>query len=289
MKILSMFDGLSCGYEALIRAGIPVDEYVAYEINPNAIKVALKNHPDIKEMGSVIGADFTQYKGFDIVMGGSPCQSWSMSGYQKGIEDPRGQLLYEFIRALKEVQPKYFLLENVATKQEFEDFISNVVGVKPIMINSELVSAQYRKRQYWTNIPNIIQPEDKHIYLRDICLDASEVPENCWYTREFLYNGDDRKVQATILGPGFLRSTREVYNLNGKCNTLLCDGDGGNRVKKVYQNGRCRKLLPIEYERLQTLPDNYTDCICNSQRLSRIGDGWTVDVIAHIFSFIEDR
>lgn len=293
IKVLSLFDGIACGYEALTRAGIKVDRYVAYEIDKYSIKVAKKNHPDIEEMGDVCVADFTQYEGFDMVIGGSPCQDLSNFKYNiddvRGLEGDKSRLFYHFVRAIREVHPRYFLLENVASmEKKWCDVISEELGVKPIMINSDLVSAQLRKRLYWTNIENVSQPEDKGITIGDIVVPSDEVPAKYWYdNREFIYNGDDKKVQATLLGPGLMRNGRECYNLNSKCNTLLCDGDGGNRQKKIYQDGRCRKLMPIEYERLQTLPDNYTSCVADCHRYTAVGNGWTVDVIAHIFGFIK--
>jgi len=130
------------------------------------------------------------------------------------------------------------------------------------------------------------EPEDKGIVLNDIVFPSDKVPPKYWYDKPFTYNGDEKKVQCTLHITGH-RNMKEVYNLNGKCNTLLCDGDGGNRQKKIYQDGKCRKLMPIEYERLQTLPDNYTDCVSDSRRYTAIGNGWTVDVIAHIFTGVK--
>ena len=156
------------------------------------------------------------------------------------------------------------------------------------MINSALVCAAERKRLYWTNIPNVTQPSDKGIVLADIALPADEVPDKYWYRdRPFEYNGDDEKIQCTMLGSGFMRNTREVYNLKAKSNTLLCDGGGGNRQKKVYQGGKCRKLTPLEYERLQNLPDHYSEGVADSHRYTAVGNGWTVDVIAHIFTGLQ--
>ena len=172
-------------------------------------------------------------------------------------------------------------------QQKCADVISEELSVKPIMINSSLLCAAERKRLYWTNIPNIKQPTDRGIMLRDIVLRQECIPDKYWYNKPFTYNGDDKKVQCTLHING-QRNAKEVYNLNGKCNTILCDGDGGNRQKKVYQDGRVRKLMPIEYERLQTLPDNYTDCVSDSKRYTTIGNGWTIDVISHILSFIPD-
>ena len=168
LKVLSLFDGIGGGIEALKRTRIPIDTYIAYEIDKNAIKICQKNHPEVIEKGDIRGADFTQYEGFDLVIGGFCCQSFSIAGKQLGFKDERGQLFFEYLRALREVQPKYFLAENVAMKKEFENAISELLGVQPILINSALVSAQNRKRNYWTNIPNVTQPEDKHIMLADI-------------------------------------------------------------------------------------------------------------------------
>ena len=293
MKVLSLFDGISCGMVALERAGIPVERYVAYEIEPNAIKISKKNYPQIEHCGDVTTADFTQYADFDLLIGGSPCQDLSNYKYDrgdvKGLAGEKSCLYYHFVRAIKEVKPKYFLLENVASmEQKWVDIISTDLGVNPVMINSDLVSAQLRKRLYWTNIPYITQPQNLHIVLQDIVVPAAQVPDKYWYKREFIYNGDDTKVQATLLGSGLMRNMRECYNLNSKCNTLLCDGDGGNRQKKVYQGGRVRKLMPIEYERLQTLPDNYTSCASDSKRYTTVGNGWTVDVIAHILRGVKE-
>ena len=274
---------------ALERAGIPVERYVAYEIEPNAIKISQENHPQIEHCGDVTAADFSEYSGFDLLIGGSPCQD--LSSYKryrqdaKGLEGNKSSLFYHYVRALVECRPKWFLLENVASMEtRWADVISEELGVEPIMINSSLVCAAERKRYYWTNIPNVTQPKDEGLVLADIVLPAVDVPEKYWYkNRAFQYNGDDAADQATLLGRGFMSSMRYCRNLNAKCNTLLCDGDGGNRQKKVYQDGRCRRLMPVEYERLQTLPDNYTASVADSRRYTTVGNAWTVDVIAHIF------
>ena len=287
MNVLSLFDGISCGHVALERAGIKVDNYFASEIDKYAIKVAMKNYPNTIQLGNIINVDGFSLPKIDLLIGGSPCQDLSNYKYDrndvKGLEGSKSSLFYHYVRLLKEVKPTYFLLENVASMQDkWKDIISEELGVQPIMINSSLVCAAERRRYYWSNIPNITQPIDLKIFLKDIVVDATEVPKKYWYDKEFVYNGDDKKVQCTLDIKGH-RQVREVYNLNGKCNTLLCDGNGGNLQKKVYQNGKCRKLMPIEYERLQTLPDNYTDCVSDSRRYTAIGNGWTIDVITHIF------
>ena len=163
MKVLSLFDGISCGMVTLERAGIPVERYVAYEIDENAIKVSKQNYPHIEHCGDVTKADFTKYKGFDLLIGGSPCQDFStLNRTRDGLDGQKSHLFWEFVRALNEAKPKYFLLENnVSMSKEAKETITNVLGVSPIKINSSLVSGQMRNRLYWTNIPNLCQPMDK--------------------------------------------------------------------------------------------------------------------------------
>ena len=291
MKVLSLFDGISCGMISLQRANIPIERYVAYEIDKYAIKISRKNYPQIEQCGDVTTADFSQYIGFDLLIGGSPCQDLSNykhdRGKVEGLDGDKSRLFYYYVKALKEVKPKYFLFENVASmEQKWVDVISTELGVTPILINSSLVCAAERKRLYWTNIPNIIEPKDKRQVLKDIVLPAEQIPEKYWYLKyPITIHHGDVKVKATIHLNGH-RQAKEVYGLNHKCNTLLCDGNGGNLAKKIYQDNRVRRLTPLEYERLQTLPDNYTDCVSDSRRYTAIGNGWTVDVIAYIFSKI---
>lgn len=281
---------------ALERAGIKVDKYYASEIEPNAIKISQKNYPDIIQMGDI--TELTEEKlrnimPIDLIIGGSPCQDLSNYKYDrgevKGLNGSKSSLFYHFVRILKIINPKFFLLENVASmEKKWENVISQELGVKPIMINSSLVCAAERKRLYWTNIPNVTQPKNKHIFLKDIVLKAEDVPSKYWYTKyPITVHDGDVKVKATIHLNGH-RQTKEVYGLNYKCNTLLCDGNGGNLVKKIYQNNRVRKLTPIEYERLQTLPDGYTECVSDTRRYTAIGNGWTVDTIAHIFEGLKE-
>lgn len=292
MKILSLFDGISCGIIALERAGIPVKKYYASEVDKYAIKVSEANYPEIEQIGDITKVDFTQFQDIDMIIGGSPCQDLSAYKYDrgdvKGLEGSKSSLFYYYLEAIKTIKPKYFLLENVPMEPQWKDIITEELGVEPILINSNLVCAADRKRLYWTNIPNVTQPQDKGIILQDIVLPFNKVPLKYWYLKPFIYNGRHRKVECTLLQMKGQRNMKEVYNLRGKCNTLLCDGDGGNRMKKVFQWGRCRKLMPIEYERLQTLPDRYTEILSDSKRYSTIGNGWTVDVIAHIFKGLVD-
>ena len=289
MNVLSLFDGISCGHVALDKIGIKVHSYYASEILPDAIKITHSHYPTTFDLGDITRIDewiLDTLPEIDLLIGGSPCQDLSCYKFDRGeclgLEGKKSGLFYHYLRILKYVKPRYFLLENVPMEKVWEDTISECLGVKPILINSNLVCAADRKRLYWTNIPNVSQPIDKGIVLKDIVLDADEVDDKYWYNKSFTYNGDNEKVQCTLEMKGH-RHMKEVYNLNGKCCTLTtCNG--GNLQKKVYQNGRCRKLTPLEYERLQNLPDNYTKGVCDTSRYSAIGNGWTVDIIAHILS-----
>lgn len=295
MNVLSLFDGISCGQIALNKIGIS-GKYFASEIDKYAIKATQENYPNTIQVGDIIDLNYSDgflsngktewMVDFDILIGGSPCQDLSQyktSVYERtGLNGDRSGLFFEYLRLLKEVNPKYFLLENVVMSKEDESIITELLGVEPVLINSSLVCGAERKRLYWTNIKGVTQPDDKRIVLNDIVITADKVPDKYWYHGiPFTYNGNDKKVEAT-LEKKLQRSMKEVYNLNGKCNTLKCDGDGGDRQIKVFQNGMPRKLMPIEYERLQNLPDNYTSCLSDSRRYTAIGNGWTVDVIAHI-------
>ena len=211
MNILSLFDGMSCGRLALDRLGIKVDKYYASEIDKYAIQVSSANYPDIIQIGDVCEVKGEDYPDIDLVLAGSPCQGFSFAGNQLAFDDPRSALFFEFVRILKEVKPKYFLLENVKMKKEFLDVISEQVGVEPILINSALVSAQNRLRYYWTNIPGVEQPEDRGIVLRDILetepdekYDISEAKVdrvlNAKRGKGYFYNEDSEKIGTVIAG-----------------------------------------------------------------------------------------
>lgn len=287
MKVLSLFDGISCGMVALERAGIPVERYVAYEIDQNAIKISQKNWPQIEHCGDVTTADFTQYRDFDLLIGGSPCQSLSIvQSKTRQHLDGKSKLFFEYVRALEEMQPKWFLFENVASmNQESKTTISQLLGCEPIMINSEFFSAQQRPRYYWTNIPVPELPEISPLALRDVM--QKDVPEKYFYTYPLL-NVDMYKQVCAIMDFKNHDIHKRIFNPDFKCHTLTTVG-GGNAHKKVMDNGRARKLTPLEYERLQTLPDNYTACVADTNRYKAIGNGWTVDVIAHIFTGLKDK
>lgn len=290
MKVLPLFDGISCGMVALERAGIPVERYVAYEIEPNAIKISKKNYPQIEHCGDVTTADFTQYKGFDLLIGGSPCQSLSIvQSKTRQHLDGKSKLFFEFVRAKEEMQPKYFLFENVASmNEESKQVISECLGCNPIFIDSGDFSAQERPRYYWTNIPVLLDYKKSKAVLRDVLENA--VHSKYFYDYPLSKINFEKQVCATMVHNNH-EMHRRVFNPDFKCHTLtaVC---GGNQQKKVailerITGGyklRVRKLTPLEYERLQTLPDYYTAGVSDGARYKAIGNGWTVDVIAHIFT-----
>ena len=430
LKVLSLFDGMSCGQLALQRLGIEVDTYYASEIDKYAIQVTQANFPETIQVGDVCQLKAEDYQDVDLILAGSPCQGFSFAGKQLAFDDPRSALFFEFIRLLKEIKPKYFLLENVKMKQQFQDVITEQVSacypdfeggdlfgsqIKPILINSALLSAQNRQRLYWTNIPNIEQPEDKGMVLRDILEDNFDSERDKSYCtdanyykgasveqyqkkskRQLVSKPKQVGIATDIKGHDILK---RVYSPDGKSPTLNSMG-GGNREPKVVsgawrarsvkdgkrvawketkpqqmlelrkdqksnsiglvqkdsvvvkdlveeerivvdkekrqlliaeatkkgytviEDGDCfdisypnsktrrgrnmkykcnalttvnqnymrfenlswRKLTPLECERLQTVPDNYTNHVSNTQRYKMLGNGWTVDVIAHILN-----
>jgi len=365
VNVLSLFDGMSCGQLALQRAGFEVDRYMACEIDKYGMQVTRKNFPNTIQMGDVCALKGENLPPIDLLMGGSPCQGFSFAGKQLNFDDPRSALFFEFVRLLKETKPKYFLLENVRMKQEHQDVISEHLGVKPIMINSALVSAQNRVRLYWTNIPGLEQPEDKSIVLKDIledgvvdrtkshCLDANYFKGGNLksyfekHRRQLVFSKgglhrEPKVLCGRIVGRKINPETgkRDDYNpdikavqrleprLDEKCGTLttvqkdnvliikeatkkgyteIQDGDcfdatfptsktrrGRNMKDKSncltaanyeymrYEHPSYRKLTPMECERLQTVPDGYTEGVSNTQRYKMLGNGWTVDIICHV-------
>ena len=282
MNVLSLFDGISCGMVALERAGINVDSYNAYEIEHNAIEISKKNYPNIIHHGDVTKEDFTKYKGkVDLIIGGSPCQNLSIAGNKKGLEGEASKLFYDYVRALHESGAKWFLLENnESMTKENCDIITDIMGVEPIMINSNLVSAQDRKRLYWTNIPNIEQPSDKGIFLKDIVQPTKDKQDYSIYERMIA------KKEGTL---AYKKAWSSVRTLDQKSKTLTTShaisNSGATNIK--YTESEYYLPTPIECERLQTLPDNYTEGVSKTQRYKAIGNGWTVDVIAHIFSYLK--
>lgn len=305
MRVLSLFDGICCGHLALERAGIKIDSYDAYEIEKNAIKATETNFSDVVHHGDVTKEDFTKYQGkVDLIIGRSPCQGFSSSGKQLNFNDPRSKLFFEYVRAIKECQPKYFLLENVVMKKEWQDIISSYLGVEPIEINSSLVSAQNRRRLYWTNIPNVTLPEDKDIKLEDILEDIE-------FSNPAAIRGR-RLNKATIVGRrldknGHRKDTDKTIPITQCLEVRATNIDKSNCLTTVDKDNVLTPLpigrhpdafkdnLPFRYYttkemcRLQTVPDDFLTMIPDSAARKALGNGWTVDVIAHIFSFLPDE
>lgn len=301
---------------ALERAGIKVDRYVAYEIDKYATQVSEKNYPQIERHADVFEGEFENYKGFDLLIGGSPCTYWSVAKTNRETtsEGMGFELFMQYSRALKESEATYFLYENnFGIHKDIQKEISKVLGVEPIMINSALVSAQNRKRLYWTNIPEVKQPEDRGIILQDILLDhdytigaamrgrydeTGKVKQQIELRKDQKSNAlttvqkdcilVDRcyQVGTTQEIKGF-DAIKRVYSTEGKAPTLTTMQGGHREPKIAIDSNHWRKLLPIECERLQTLPDNYTEGVSKTQRHKALGNGWTIDVISHIFKSIE--
>ena len=427
MNVLSLFDGMSCGRLALDRLGIKVDKYYASEIDKYAIEVSSANYPDTIQIGDVCDVKGEDYPNIDLILGGSPCQGFSFAGHQLAFDDPRSALFFEFVRVLKEVNPKYFLLENVKMKKEFLDIISDQVGVEPILINSSLLSAQNRQRYYWTNIPGVEQPEDRGLVLKDILeTEADERPtkdternrrhhktpeQKSLTMTATMYKGAGNNGMTLVpmvdkipdksetiksqyyksskanferkgtfhatgvpldkskrVGTAYIKGhdiKKRVYSGEGKSPSIIADSgtvpkvvkggafrgraydkdgkrmdrDGSSvahktkqmlelrqddksnalttvqkdtlvvksaireKSKTVRSGGRgsydrhewdsvdemhWRKLTPLECERLQTVPDNYTNHVSNTQRYKMLGNGWTIEVIAHILKGIQE-
>lgn len=293
MNVLSLFDGMSCGQIALEKVGVDVNKYYASEIYEQAIKVTRKNYPNTIHIGDVRGIVGKALPKIDLLIGGTPCRNLSRAVinnpmHNQGLDGKHSNLFYEYVRIMREVEPKYFLMENVESMKNIDrDIISEALGVEPIMINSSLFSAQDRKRYYWTNIPLKEDIEDKELFLKDIIQDAEDVDDKYWYEQGFDFHGDDKRPVATlhINGHDILK---RVYGTHQKAPTLT-SCRGGNLQKKVFQSGKCRKLTPMEYERLQTVPEGYTEGVADTHRYNMLGDGWTVDVIAYIFEGLVDE
>ena len=278
--VLSLFDGISCGQIALERAGYEVRQYFASEIDKHAIKVTQTNYPNTIQLGDVTKVKGSDLPKIDLLIGGSPCQGFSFAGKGLNFEDPRSKLFFEFVRLKNETQPKYFLLENVVMKKEYEKVISEFLGVEPILINSNLVSAQNRKRLYWTNIPGVKQPVDKQIGWGEIR--EFGVADNFYYSKKGL---DWLKLDGERKGKKLA-----IWGENEKCQMVEAShfkNYSSQRFFGIEDEKGLRYITPKECERAQTVPDNYTSCVSNTQRYKMLGNGWTVDVIAHILSFAE--
>ena len=406
LRVLSLFDGMSCGQQALERIGVNVLEYYASEIDKHAIAVTMHNYPNTKQLGSVVDVDGYKLPKIDLLIGGSPCQSFSFAGKRKGMStkceteiltlehylelkadgyefEGQSYLFWEYMRLLNEVKPKYFLLENVIMGEKWEKILSKAIGVNAIEINSALVSAQNRRRLYWTNIgmqpqglfgdlESIIpQPKDKGVLLQDVL--ENDVPGKFYLTDKALARiekaatiGIKAKIDPDKSGTITIKnqsgqlaidnSTTLIESLKGclkfgrtdeakqlrkesmakgkdhtpfqkkqineidfekmntlttaitkdniiceimgnKANTLTPDAylatgernrdENGKAVLTSMCDRRLRRLTPTECERLQTVPDGYTSIVSDTQRYRMLGNGWTVDVIAHILSYGE--
>ena len=289
MNVLSLFDGMSCGQIALDKLGIKVDNYFASEIDKHAIEVTQSNYPDTIQIGSILDVKGVDLPKIDLLYGGSPCQSFSRAGDGSGF-DGKSKLFWEFVRVLKETKPTYFLLENVVMKKEWEQVITDALGVNPVNICSSSFSAQKRQRLYWTNIPFNSDITDRGITLNDIVEGDREEILNCPLVLDTYVDGSIKIKNATK--KGFLMANEgDSVNLEvptsktrrgrvgvGKTNTLNTACNYG-----MIKGGKLVELNVNDFEALQTVPKDYTSTVSDNQRKRMLGNGWTVDVIAHIF------
>lgn len=303
LNVLSLFDGISCGHAALERAGIHVDCYFASEIDKYAIRVTQNNYPDTIQLGDVRSVASEELPKIDLLIGGSPCTNFSTSGKMNGMTttDNRkitsleqyltlkndgasfsGQsyLFWEYVRLLRELKPKYFLLENVVMKKEWSNLITEAIGVDPVLIDAALVSAAVRRRLYWTNIPAIEQPKDRHITFGAV--------------RE--RGVDDAKIYYT---PSAIEWIKKHSERTGKKLRIIGDNEKMQMLEaSMYKKYSAQRFFAIEdihglryitvkeCERCMGLPDGYTSGVSNMQAYKQLGNGWNVDTIAHIFSFL---
>ena len=276
MKVLSLFDGMSCGQLALNRLGIKVDTYYASEIDKYAMQVTQANFPETIQVGDVCNLDPNDFKDVDLMLAGSPCQGFSFAGKQLAFDDPRSALFFEFIRLLKEIKPKYFLLENVKMKKEYLQVISEQVsacyleipfGIEPIFINSSLVSAQNRQRYYWTNIPNITQPEERGIVLRDIL--ETEPNDPTLMSDNFVYrqikNKKDRCLVTEDKEKASSLSAMEYVKNGRQGDYLACDNDGVPVDKELgegHKQDLQKEILPSFDENLKKMTTKDEKAYC---------------------------
>jgi DNA (cytosine-5)-methyltransferase 3A len=277
MNVLSLFDGISCGQIALNRANIPYDNYYASEIKPHAIKCTLDNYPNTIQLGDILNLKGSDLPKIDLLIGGSPCKGISrLNKNQEGLEHSESRLFWEYIRLLDEVKPKYYLLENTHGNKEATNTITETLGINPISINSKLVSAQNRPRYYWTNIPDIKQPLDKGITTNDIFDYSGVLADEC---RVRWLNSESGKKS--------IKNGYTKVNPYPKSGCLTALGHKKWNENYLYRDGVYRYLSQNEIEKLQTLPVGYTKILSYNEAYDCIGDGWTVDVIAHILKNIE--
>jgi len=287
-NILSAFDGCSCLQVALGKTGIQYENYFASEIDKYAQKITQKNFPDTIQLGDIHFVSGQRLPKIDLLCGGSPCQDLSIAGKRKGLKGSRSGLFWEYVRLLKETKPRWFILENVASmSKENRDIITEALGVEPVMINAALVSAQNRKRLFWTNIP-VEQPEDRKIYLKDVLesgCDKSLIVNAKYEINANLKPLVEKPIRIGQIGKG--GQGDRIYSIEGKSVTLSALGGGRGAKTGLYLvNDDVRKLSPVECERLMGLPDNYTKAegVSATQQYKMIGNGFPSDVIAHILN-----
>jgi len=303
INVLSLFDGISCGQVALERAGMDVNKYFASEIDKHAIKVTQSNYPNTIQIGDVTKVKGTDLPNIDLLMGGSPCQGFSFSGKQLNFDDPRSKLFFEFVRLIEEVKPKYWLLENVVMKQEYQDVISQHLGVEPVKYNSSLTSAQNRVRLYWANF-DITDPTDQGIKLEDVLEHTEMIGPSAIRGR--------RLNKASILGRRLdKRGKRQDYDKTvpitqclevratnrdkSNClttvakDTVLTTMEIGRHPDAFNRKLPYRNYTKIERCRLMNLPDNYCDEISLNQTIKATGNGWEVGMITHIFKSMSKK
>tara|TARA_R110000822_G_scaffold25937_5_gene78463 strand:+ start:4911 stop:5753 length:843 start_codon:yes stop_codon:yes gene_type:complete len=280
MNVLSLFDGIGCCQIALNKFDVAYDNYFAAEIDKYVLTISEANYPKTKYLGDVRTVTSENLPTIDLLAGGSPCQGFSFAGKSLNFEDPRSKLFFEFVRILEETKPTYFFFENVPMSKQSKDIISSQLGVEPILINSNLVSAQNRNRYYWTNIgtPEI---SDNGVYWCDIMEHGAE--DVMYYSEVAL---------KWIFGTQKRRDRFKGYFPSTKTKMQLVEASH----HKGYSNQRCfgitdtrgmRYISPLECERLQTIPDNYTNFVSRSRRYAAIGNGWTVDVVGEFFKLIK--
>ena len=291
-NVLGAFDGISCGRLSLERAGIEFDNYYSSEIDKYAMQIADKNYPDNIQLGDILNWRDWDLENIDLIIGGSPCQGFSVVGKQLNFDDPRSRLFFVYLEIVKHFKPKYFLLENVVMNKEIQDIISNLLGVEPILINSSLVSAQNRRRLYWTNIPDVTQPDDLGINLSDVLESNNDWSSAHIVSRRLGADGkrkdNDKSIESSkCVEVG--KNPNKAYCLTTvNKDSVICRFTKGRHTDAYGANlNDWRNLTNVECERLQTLPDNYTTGVAESNRRRLIGNGWTVDVIAHIFRHME--
>ena len=289
INVLSLFDGISCGQIALERAGFEVENYFASEIDKDAIKITMTNYPNTKQLGSIVDLKTDGLPKIDLLIGGSPCQSFSNAGRGAGFDGKSG-LFWEYVRVLKELKPTYFLLENVKMKKEWQDIISKALGVKPIEINSKWFVPQNRPRLFWTNIPVGDIPNSFNHCLNDILENAGSeyyLTEKQKSILDLDYKWSENEIIRHKAGK---HQQDNIYRYDGLMACLSASHHGAARhlTKTYLPNGEVRRLTENEVEKLQSVPLNYTNVVSSSKRYEVLGNGWTVDVISFIFSFLRE-